>query len=141
MSTYHKTIGPSAWICVGLVASSSYIEPSQLATDEASFRTSILSRRSGRHSKRLAGRLTRNCLVSLPKDLGVQITAIHLTRFDVCGSFQVLVWRPTHLSDADNYLEQSRGKIVRWRNMEISRSHSRFCPMTRLLLGAFVWLI
>jgi hypothetical protein len=48
----------------------------------------------------------------------VQIAAIISTGFDVCGSFQVFVWRPTHLSDADNYLEQSRGKIVRWRNME-----------------------
>jgi hypothetical protein len=48
----------------------------------------------------------------------LQIAAIISTRFDVCGSFQVLVWRPTHPSDADNYLEQSPGKIVRWRNME-----------------------
>ena len=65
--------------------------------------------------------LTLNCLVWLPKDLGVQVTAVILTRFNICGSAQVLLWRPTYLSDADGYsmyFEQARGKIVRWRNME-----------------------
>lgn len=89
---------------------------SQFATNEASFRTSIFNRRGGRHSKRHTGRLTQSCLVSVPKDLGVQVAAIIPARFDVGGSSQLYISRPAHhSSDADNYSEQARGKIVRWR--------------------------
>ena len=46
----------------------------------------------------------------------MQIAAIISTGFDVCGSFQALVWRPTHLSDADNYSEQ-----ITWQDSAVAK--------------------